>query len=41
MNEAALWIAAGGDATEAERGLLRLIGSLRRDPGRQSGRSRT
>ena len=32
MNEAALWIAAGGDAAEAERGLLRLIASLRRDP---------
>ena len=36
MNEAALWIADGGDADQAERGLLRVIGSLRcgpRDPG--------
>ena len=41
MNEAALWIAAGGDAGEAERGLLRIIGSLRRDPDRQRARSRT
>lgn len=30
MNEAALWVAAGGDADEAERGALRIIRSLRR-----------
>ena len=31
MTEAALWIAGGGDRLMAERGLLRLIGSLRSD----------
>ena len=30
MNEAALWIAAGGAPALAEEGLLRIIGSLRR-----------
>ena len=32
MNEAALWIASGGDPAVAEEGLLRIVRALRRDP---------
>lgn len=35
MNEAALWIAAGGDAALAEQGVLRMIRALRRGPDEQ------
>ncbi|WP_114559997.1 TetR/AcrR family transcriptional regulator [Desertihabitans aurantiacus] len=37
MNEAALWVAEGGDREAAESGLQRLVGSLRRRPSDADG----